>query len=93
MKKRIIQVEDLSADYLIDKLEALSSEIKELKEAFKPQFQARYLTRQEVADLFKVSLVTIHDWTNKGILTKHRIGNKVRYKQNEIEQALREVKK
>jgi len=92
MKKRIIQVEDLSADYMVDKLEALSSEIKELKETFKPQFQTRYLTRQEVADLFRVSLVTIHDWTNKGMLTKHRIGNKVRYKLHEVERALREVR-
>ena len=93
MKKRIIQVEELSAELLLGKLDSLTQEVRELKETFKPQLQTRYLTRQEVADLFKVSLVTIHDWTNKGLLKKHRIGNKVRYKQHEIELALKEVKK
>ena len=43
------------------------------------------LTPVETAKLLKVSKVTIWDWTaNRGILTKHTIGNQVRYLKSEV---------
>ena len=45
-------------------------------------------TAQETADYCKVSKVTIHDWTKKGILTKYKIGNRIFYKSNEVIQSI-----
>jgi hypothetical protein len=47
-----------------------------------------YISRHKVADMLKVSPVTISDWTAKGILTAYKIARKVYYKRDEVEQAL-----
>jgi excisionase family DNA binding protein len=60
-------------------------------EHFKPQ-KKEYLTRKEVSELLKVSLVTLNYWCKNGLLRSYRIGNRVRFKSAEIEAALKEVK-
>ena len=50
-----------------------------------------WLTTNEVSDLLKVSTVTIHEWSKKGRLKKHRIGRSVRYRADEVMSALRRV--
>lgn len=50
-----------------------------------------FLTRQDVAKMFKVSLVTVSDWTAKGLLKSYKLANRVYYKRGEIEQALTEI--
>jgi excisionase family DNA binding protein len=42
------------------------------------------LSRQETASYLKISLVTLHEWTNQGILKSYKIGGRVYYKQDEI---------
>jgi hypothetical protein len=42
------------------------------------------LSRQETADLLKISLVTLHDWTNTGILKSYKISGRVYYKKHEV---------
>ncbi|MAP81861.1 MAG: DNA-binding protein [Aequorivita sp.] len=49
---------------------------------------SEWISRKQAADLLGVSLVTISDWTKKDILKAYRIGNRVRFKMNEIEDAL-----
>ncbi|MEN9919808.1 MAG: hypothetical protein RL662_2244 [Bacteroidota bacterium] len=51
-----------------------------------------YLTRKETAALLKISLVTLHNWTTQGRLTAYRIGTRVRYKADEVNNALIEIK-
>ena len=46
------------------------------------------LTREETAKLLSVSLVTLWDWTKKDLIPAYRIGNKVRYKKNEVLKSL-----
>ena len=50
-----------------------------------------YLTRQEVAKMFTVSLVTVSDWTAKGFLKSYKLANRVYYKRGEVEAALTEI--
>ena len=50
------------------------------------------MTRQEVADFFQISLVTVHDWTKKGILSGYRIGHRIRYKRSDIVKSIEEYK-
>lgn len=47
-----------------------------------------FLTRKETAELFKVSLVTIHDWSNNGILKAYKLGNRTYFKRTELLEAL-----
>jgi excisionase family DNA binding protein len=64
------------------------AEFKSFAQHFQPIIPPEYLTRQEVAVILKVSLVTLSDWNKKRILNPYRLGNLIRYKRAEIEQAL-----
>ena len=46
------------------------------------------LTRNEVANYFKVNISTVRNWTKQGILTKYGVGDRVYYKKNEVEAVL-----
>lgn len=89
---KILQVEQLSGELLLARFEGLSLEIQEIKKHFEPKQPTQYLSRKEVADLFGVSLVTVNDWSKKGILTAYKIANRVYFKRHEIEAALVEIK-
>ena len=47
-----------------------------------------FCTRNEAAKIFKVSLVTLNDWSKNGTVKAYRIGTRVRYKRTEIESSL-----
>lgn len=49
-----------------------------------------YLTRQQTADFLQISLPTLHQYTKDSLITSFRIGNKIRYKQADIEKAMKE---
>jgi hypothetical protein len=42
------------------------------------------MTRRETAELFSVSLVTIHDWCNSGIIKPYKVGNRTYFKRSEL---------
>ncbi|MEE1961996.1 helix-turn-helix domain-containing protein [Allomuricauda taeanensis] len=58
----------------------------------KHQNQNLLLTRKETAKLLCISLPTLNDWTKTGIVKAHRIGNRVLYKEQEVLEALNEVR-
>jgi len=89
MSNKIIQVFDVTPDELKENiLTDLRAELKSVAQKFQPPKQEEYLTRKEVAKILKVSLVTIHDWNKKGVLNPFRLGNLIRYKRSEIDNAL-----
>lgn len=51
-----------------------------------------YLNRFEVVELLKISLPTLNNWSKSGIVQSYRIGNRVLYKESEIENAIHSVK-
>ena len=51
-----------------------------------------YLTRFEVAELLTISLATLNNYSKSGTLQAYRIGNRVLYKADEIDQAIQSVK-
>lgn len=62
------------------------SELKqELKQAI---FTEQYLTREEVSELLKISLSTIHNWTKRRILDPYQIGGRVYFKASDIESSM-----
>lgn len=90
--KTVLQIENIEAGEIINRLDRMESAINVL--TANPQSKANeatqteYITRNEVAKLFKISLVTVHDWTKKGILQAYKIGRKVYFKQSEVEKVL-----
>ncbi len=55
------------------------------------QNQSKFISRQEVASLLKISLPTLNEWTKEGRLIAYKMGNRVLYKSDEVEQAFCKV--
>lgn len=89
----IVQIQGLDAETLLKKFDSLEKQLTELKSSNQPHQTDKLITREETAKFLGVSLVTIHNWTKAGILTAYRIGNKVRFKEVEVLEALQSIKK
>lgn len=82
-------------------IEQLKTEISEdvfnkisclLEKAQTPPPQTELITRKQAATLLSVSLPTVNDWTKTGKIKGYRIGSRIRYKRNEIENSLLQIK-
>ena len=94
MSKEILQVENTNAnDFKNEIVKDVTNALKGYAETLQNPDNEKLLTRQETASLLSVSLVTLWDWTKKDIVPAYRIGNKVRYKKQEILQALQQMNK
>ena len=66
----------------------IRSQLEELRNSFEPKVPDEYLTRNEVAEMLKCDLSTVHNWTVKGKLRKYCLGNRAYYKRAEVESAI-----
>jgi excisionase family DNA binding protein len=57
--------------------------------AAKPETE--YGTRKQAAKKLGISLPTLNEWTKNGTVKGYRIGSRVRYKMNELEQCLSQI--
>ena len=90
MEKQILQIEYLEAQTLLGGLNDLKTELQKIRDELTKR-PTDYLTRSDVANIFTVSLVTVSDWTAKGLLKSYKLANRVYYKREEIEAALTEI--
>ncbi len=68
--------------------------VNELKNEYKQApFTEKYLTREEVSKLLKISLSTIHNWTKREILHPYQTGGRVYFKASEIESSMIKLEK
>ena len=74
-------------------IDGVKTQLQDLKKHFQPKEPNEYLTRVEVAEMLKIDLSSVHNWTKKGILTSYQIGGRVYYKRAEVESAIIELKK
>uniref|UniRef100_UPI0039A72FAA helix-turn-helix domain-containing protein n=1 Tax=Ornithobacterium rhinotracheale TaxID=28251 RepID=UPI0039A72FAA len=82
----ITQVEGVKAQELA---QIIAQEVKNAMAQPQPEnIKETLLTRKETAQMLSVSLVTLNNWRKSGVLIPYRIGNKVRYKENEVLNAL-----
>lgn len=66
---------------------------EKLKEFIQPKESSLVLlTRKDTAQLLKISLPTLGEWTKNGTITAYRIGNRVLYKLNEVDEALERIR-
>ena len=54
--------------------------------------ESKLLSRKDTAKFLCISLPTLHEWTKTGVIKAHRIGNRVLYKQDEVNQALQQIR-
>ena len=50
--------------------------------------EIEFLSRKKTAELFNVSLVTIHEWQNNGTLKVYKMGNRSFFKYSELLETL-----
>ncbi len=70
-------------------LSGVKVQIEQLKKEFQPKEPTEYLTRNEVRDLLKCDLSTVHNLTKRGKLKSYGIGRRVYYKRHEVEQSVK----
>lgn len=68
----------------------IESKIESLKPAKQSGDEARFLTRKETAELLRISLPTLADWTKLGFLHAINIGRRVLYSYAEVQRLLKE---
>jgi len=92
MKKNVTQVHHISKDELInDILKGVEEKLNEFEKHFEPKKPIQWLTKKEVSNILSISIVTIDDWSKKGILNPFRVGNRIRFKRIQVEQALTQI--
>ncbi len=62
----------------------------EMSKSTKVPTREIYLTRGEVSKHLQISLPTLHNYVKQGLIKSYRIGGKVRFKLEEVDQALTE---
>ena len=88
MQKNSTLIHDVTYEEITSLFQGLQNQLTEIKKNFEPKAPTEYLTRTELAEMLKCDISTIHNWTTKGILIPHGIGNRVYYKRKEVEAAL-----
>ena len=68
----------------------LDERLKELAKVPEPQ-KVEYLTRKEVASLLSISMPTLHEWCKKKILNPYRMGCRVYFKSEEVNESLKQI--
>ncbi len=74
------------------KLDLILIQIEEFRLDIKSKESRTYLTKKEVAQMFKVNLSTIHNWTKKGILNPVGLGGRRYFLLSDIERSIVELK-
>ena len=84
-----IEVNGLDIIALAEKLDTLTNVLtgQTVPEPSTPE-NNNLITRRETAKILGVTLPTVIDWEKKGIITGYRIGNRIRYKEAEILEAV-----
>ena len=55
-------------------------------------YESAIINRKDIADMFGVSLVTVHDWMAKGLLPHYKMNGRTYFKKIEVFQAMKQVK-
>lgn len=64
--------------------EKIKIQLDELKKNFTAKEPEDFLSRKETAKFLKISLVTLHQWSNTGILKLYKIGNRTYFSRKEL---------
>lgn len=89
MSTSAIQFIQISPEQLQSEItKGVKAHLDEFLQNFKPKQPTDYLTRKEVAELFKVDISTIANWQKNGKLKPYAISGRVYFKRSDIEESL-----
>lgn len=81
----ITQVHGISPEEFKQEIIAgVKKSLKEFGKTFRPAEDEVWLTRNQLKDMLSVSLTTIHNWCNEGVLKPYKIGCQTRFKKKEV---------
>jgi len=84
-----IQFIGITPEKVLDAFDKLvESRLQNLKRHFEPKNPTEFLTRKEVAEMLKIDLSTVHNWTKSKKLKAYSIGNRVYFKRVEVEESI-----
>lgn len=72
-------------------IKGVRNELEQLKKDFQPKQPNEYLTRNDVSEMLKIDISSVHNWTKKGKLKAYGIGGRVYYKRDEVENSIIEL--
>ncbi|CAA0242662.1 conserved hypothetical protein [Tenacibaculum maritimum] len=88
---KITQIQGIEAIELLTEIQKIHAELILIKGSSETPKKDKLLTRKQTAELLQISLVTLWNWRKEGIIQAYRIGNKIRYKESKIIEALQTV--
>ncbi|MDV3927733.1 hypothetical protein CMT52_08940 [Elizabethkingia anophelis] len=76
-----------------DLIKEIAKEVKnilfaDLEKTIKDNEPKRYLSADEICKQFDITKPTIHEWRKRGILKSYKLGSRVYYRLDEIENAM-----
>lgn len=83
-----ISINGFNLDSLV---EHIASKVSEQLEEKQQAVEHEYLSRDQVAKMLRISLPTLHDWCKKGILQSYRLGKRVYFKSQEVEESMKRI--
>lgn len=87
-----IILEGMTVDTLSDIIrETVKDEISKGTASPPPTPEDTYLTRKEAANRLRVSLVTLTEWVNRSKIKAYKIGGRVLFRENDVEEALARI--
>lgn len=78
--------DDLISEITNNVLSGMTALLKESRET--DLHSKEWLSSKETETLLKISSVTRWSWSRSGLLTSYKIGNRIRYRKDEVLQAL-----
>lgn len=75
----------INVNQLLEKIGKLfDTRLGQINQAPSKENEQKFISRNEVALLLKISLPTLHEYTNYGFLQSYKIGKRVLYKHVEV---------
>ena len=81
--KRILFESSSYDEFMAELCSKINDMVSDLKNDKSPVID-ELLTRQEAAEMLKITLPTLHSWTKNRILTPNYMGRRVYYKKQDI---------
>lgn len=71
--------------------EVVEEKLRQFKQEQPSKTDIGYLTRQEVCNRLRISLATLHSYTKDGLLNGYKIGGRVLFRLEDVEQSLMQI--
>ncbi len=82
---KVIQFVQVTPEQLQESiLRGVKDQLDVLKKEYQPREPDALLSRHEVAELLRVDISSVHNYSKRGILKRHSIGNRILYKRSEV---------